>query len=442
MGDIIRRKLYMSIIAVLSILLLVTALLCASGIKKALATPNINAAQTEVSLLVSQLEESNGYIFYTNYHYAVINLDGTVAYSKGIRLNRKVNLHSLGAPTSEYLLVPFEQDGEMAGFVYVELQPYFCEKNTAPVVLWSGVFLAALAFSLFAGGSLLSTIKNDVFEPISQLHSSTCDILYGRLDKPVRYDYDGEIGTLCHDFELMRTELSDGLRREKRLKDNEKLLMASISHDLKTPLATVSGYLESICLGVVTDEQDVKRYCKNALDKTVLLGKMTNDILEHSKAELRQLSIEKKEVYSAEFFGELTTLLSFDAKSRGFTLTTGDIPNVIISLDQTRIAQVLENLVGNSFKYGIEGGEINISFSQTPKLLFVTVKDNGQGISPEDLPFVFNRFFRGDKARTQKIPGSGLGLSIVKYIVEQHGGTIECDSILGCGTEMRFSLKI
>ncbi len=442
MGDIIKRKLNIGILAVMSAFLLTAALLCAGKIKEALTAPDIKAATSEVNLLVSQIEDTHGYVFFPPYNYAVILLDKTVAYSKGSKLNRTVNPHSFSGAASDYLIVPFEMDGEIAGMVYVELVPYFCEDNPKEAYLWGGVFATVFAFTVFAGLSLQSIIKKDIFEPIGELHSSTCDILYGKLDKPVRYDYDGEIGTLCHDFELMRTELSDGRRREKELKDNEKILMASISHDLKTPLATVQGYLESICLGVVSDKRDIRRYCENALNKILLLDSMTKDILEHSKAELHQLSIDKKEVYSEEFFKELSILLSFDAKSRGLSLTVGEIPNVIISLDQTRIAQVLENLVGNSIKYGEKGGRIKLSFSQDGEFFFVAVKDNGQGISPEDLPFIFDRFFRGDKSRTQNVPGSGLGLSIVKYIVEQHGGTIECDSVPGVGTEMRFSLKL
>ncbi len=442
MGDIIRRKLSLCMTITLCLLLLLSAILCFRGIYHELTTPDLNYVRTETSLLLSQIETTGQYERDTDYHYAVILSDGTVAYQNGLALNKKVNLHALGTKSADYYLVPFSENNAMSGILYIELYPNFCGKNTVNITIWSILFLLILTVILWIAATLHKTMQKDIFTPIKQLHDSTHDILYGKLDKPVPYDYDGEIGTLCHDFELMRKELADGLAREQILKDEEKLLLASISHDLKTPLSTVQGYLESICIGVVSEEEEVRRCCQNALNKTILLGNLINDILEHSKAELHKLSIEKEELYTADFFGTLSATLISDAKTHGYTMKIGEIPNALMNLDKTRITQVLENIVGNSYKYGHEGGTIELSFEQKDDFFFVTVQDDGPGIAPEDLPFVFQKFFRGDKSRTQSIPGSGLGLSIAKYIVEQHGGTIECDSIPGSGTQVRFSLKI
>ena len=442
MGDIIHRKILLCIAAVISTLVLTAAFLCTRGIYDELKKPDFNTVHTEVNQLLTKIENSGEFEHPVSYPYAVILPDGTVIYQNQLTLNHHVNLHSLGTGATEYYMVPIQSEDTITGILYVELYPYFCGNHPQSIALWVTLFVVILILAVGILLILFHTLQRDIFTPIRQLHDSTNDILYGKLNQPVRYDYDGEVGTLCHDFELMRKELADGLRREQTLKDDEKLLMASISHDLKTPLATVQGYLESICIGVITDEEEIKRYCQNALNKTVMLGNLTNDILEHSKAELRQLSIEKEELYTTEFFDTLTSELAADAASRGFTLQTGEIPNILISLDRLRITQVFENIVGNSFKYGHEKGRILIEFSLQQQFLIVTIEDDGQGIPSEDLPFVFQKFFRTDKARTQSIPGSGLGLSIAKYIVEQHGGSIECDSILGTGTIVRFSLSI
>lgn len=442
MGDIVKRKIYICITAVIGLLLLITALLCFHSIETQLKTLNINALRNDAGEIAAEIEHTKEYQYETDLPYAVIQNDGTVVYNKGTLLPNHINLHTLGTATTDFFTMPLLRDGVVFATLYVDIPPayYGGSKNMIFLTLGLSILTAILALSLYF--VLLSIIKNDIFRPVRQLHASTKDILTGRLDNPVKYDYDGEIGTLCHNFELMRNELRDSFAREQRLKDDEKLLMASISHDLKTPLATVQGYLESIYLDVVTDSADIKHYCKNALDKTVLLGNMTNDILEHSKAEMHQLSMRFVEVYTAEYFGNLCNTLKSDAQSRGFRLTYGTIPNFLISLDITRIAQLMENLVGNSIKYGKKDGNIEISFTEKDNFFFISVKDDGQGIAAEDLPFVFDKFFRGDKARTQSIAGSGLGLSIARYIVEQHGGKIECDSILGQGTSMEFCISL
>lgn len=441
MGDIIGRKIMICLTAVIGLLLLITTLLCSYGIKTQQKNLDINTLRSDAGAIAAEIERMKEYKYDSYISYAVILNNGSIAYNNGTSLHGHINMHSIGSANTEFFTMPLLEDGVQFSTLYVDIPQNYYGGNKLIIFLWSilAILTTVIVFSLYI--IILQTLKNDIFNPIRQLHASTKDILNGRLENPVIYDYDGEIGMLCHDFELMRSELKDSFSREQKLKEDEKLLMASISHDLKTPLATVHGYLESICLGVVTDNEDIKRYCHNALDKTILLGNMTNDILEHSKAEMHQLSMEFEEVYTAKYFGKLCDTLKADASSRGFTLTYGMIPNLIISLDTTRIAQVMENLVGNSFKYGKKDGNIEISFHEKDDNFFITVKDDGQGIAAQDLPFVFDKFFRGDKARTQSIAGSGLGLSIAKYIIEQHGGKIECDSILSHGTIIEFYLS-
>ncbi len=441
MGDVIGKKIFRCIAAVLSLTILTAVLLCIFQIKVQYDTADINALRKDAGILIADIEGNDKFTADSDLPYAVILNDGSVAFNNGTKLHDFVNLHSVGSDSSGFYIVPLLKDGSQYALLYIDIPRSYYGRNKSEISAWIVVTSVIIISAVIVYLILLATLRKDIFIPVFQLHNATRDIINGNLETKVKYDYDGETGMLCHDFELMRTELRDSFTREQKMKDDEKLLMASISHDLKTPLATVRGYLESICLDVVTDMDDIKRYCTNALNKTVLLGNMTNDILEHSKAELRQLTIERKEVYTGDYFGKLMKSFKSDAESRGFLLTYGDIPNIIISLDTTRIAQVLENIIGNSFKYGKSSGRIDINFRYEYHFFYVSVKDDGHGISAEDLPFVFNRFYRGDKARTQNVPGSGLGLSIAKYIVEQHGGMIECDSILGCGTTIELSIS-
>lgn len=274
------------------------------------------------------------------------------------------------------------------------------------------------------------------------MHNSASEILKGNYLEKVEYDYYGEIGEFSHDFENMRDGLIVSKEREEKLKVAEKELLACISHDLKTPIANISGYCEGIIDGVVKEEKDVKRYAGIILKKAIVLTKLLDDILEYSKAEINQMSIKKQEIYSKEFFEGLLDEISMDVISSGRKfIIEGEIPNLLISLDKDKIGQVVNNIVSNSIKYTYGDGIISISFKKIHEGLEISIKDNGVGLAADEIPFVFNKFYRGEKHRNQNIPGSGLGLSIAKYIAEIHNGNIKMISNKDEGTVVIFRVK-
>jgi signal transduction histidine kinase len=176
-----------------------------------------------------------------------------------------------------------------------------------------------------------------------------------------------------------------------------------------------------------------------------VLNKLIDDILEHSKAELNQLLFVKQEVYARDYFKNLLVGYQAEAQKRGSRFSYQLPDNVIVMLDPVRIAEILENLIGNSIKYGGKSVEVEVAFDiqmDAEQMLLIHVMDNGPGIDAADLPFIFDMFYRGNRARTQDIAGSGLGLHISKYIIEQHGGHIECDSIASVGTTIVFSIPL
>ena len=184
---------------------------------------------------------------------------------------------------------------------------------------------------------------------------------------------------------------------------------------------------------------------EHALTKVKVLNKLTEDILEHSKAQMNQLQMQKREFYADAFFKELLEEYRQEALSQEYQLTYELPPKVLILIDPDRIAQVVQNIVSNAVKYRKDRCEIQVSFEimeQEKRILVISISDNGTGIEAADIPFVFDLFYRGNKARTQNVPGSGIGLNISKYIVEQHGGTMECDSVVGVGTTISFSIPI
>lgn len=285
--------------------------------------------------------------------------------------------------------------------------------------------------------------KKDILVPLTTLHQSARRILKGDFSYKIEYDYDSEMGGFCHDFEAMRDEIKSSKKREVEIRVNEKELLACLSHDIKTPLTAINAYLLGIKDGIVKDKAGIDNYCQIILKRIKMLTKLLDDILEHSKAELNKMNVVLSEIYCADFFKDILEDLSVEAQSTGLEFRYSDkIPNLLISVDKKRISQVMYNLVSNSIKYSKKNGVISIKFEVSDDYLYVYVEDTGIGISSADIPYIFNKFYRGEKSRNQNIPGSGLGLSISKYIIEAHGGFINCDKSSSDGTIICFTLPI
>ncbi len=286
-------------------------------------------------------------------------------------------------------------------------------------------------------------LKKDVLAPLASLHESCRRILKGDFSYEIQYDYDTEIGLFSHDFEAMRDELKFSKEKEQFIKVNEKELLACLSHDIKTPLTAIHGYVSGIKDGIVKDKEGIENYCTIILNRVKMLTKLLEDILEHSKAELNKMDISLVEFYSEDFFKDIIEDLSVEIKSKGLNFVGPDkIPNLLLNGDKKRLSQVMYNLVSNSIKYSKEKGTISIYFESIHDYLKVYIKDTGIGISSADIPYIFNKFYRAEKSRNQSIPGSGLGLSISKYIVEAHGGFISCIESSSDGTTICFALPL
>lgn len=327
---------------------------------------------------------------------------------------------------------------------YAPIKNYY--HKPTEYVFFSGFILCSWVVIMNLLFLLYRHLKQYVIQPINTLHKEVELILHGEMDQPLKYDFDDEIGLLCRDTELLRSELYTAKKRGEILREKEKTLLACISHDLKTPLFAISSYTEGIRDGIVDTPEELARYSNIILNRVQVMEKLINDIMEHSKAEMQELSIQKQSIYSDEYFAPLLESIRGDLATHGEKLFTSAIPKCSLMIDPMRIEQVLFNLVSNAMKYSDYRSDIHIDFSivkqQQAEGLLVNVKDEGKGISASDLPFVFDKFYRGEKARTSDIPGSGLGLNIAQYIIEQHGGKIECDSIVGKGTVVSFWLPL
>lgn len=387
------------------------------------------------------------------YEYTIISLDGRVIKSTDEESYKEVSLNNLSFDNwyevkNKGLVrysAPLIIDGEIENIVIFTIPKddiiKLRDDNGYRNIYEISTLLIFLGI-IFVVYKIYKLVNKDILVPINEMHKSAVEILKGNYLEEVNYDYHGEIGEFSHDFESMRDGLVVSSDRERRLKVAEKELLACISHDLKTPLANISGYCEGIIDGIVKEEKDVKRYSGIILKKARALTKLLDDILELSKAEINQMTIRKEESYSKEFFEALLDEVSMDVASSGRKfILEGEIPNLLIDIDKDKITQVINNIISNAVKYTYSNGIISISFKKIHDGLEIKIRDDGVGIVAEELPLVFNKFYRCEKHRNQNIPGSGLGLSIAKYIVEMHNGSIEMVSNKDRGTTVIAKIR-
>ncbi|MGV2940502.1 sensor histidine kinase [Mesobacillus sp. LC4] len=299
----------------------------------------------------------------------------------------------------------------------------------------------AIGLAVLAALILLWTwhISRTVLHPLKEIYHATEEVIEGNLDYKIRYGKQDEIGRFIQGFNLMREHLKKSIEQRQQYERSRKQLIASISHDLRTPLASIKGYVEGLEDGIAKNEEMQKKYYRVIKSKTDQLDRLIEDLFEFSKFELEQLSIDKNLVNSSEFFQDAFHSAQLDYREVELVLA-GAMPSVSLNIDSGRIKQVMVNLIDNAVKYG--GTTIIMKIEKQGSFIQVSIKDNGQGISAEDLPNIFNPFFRGEKSRSRESGGTGLGLAIVKYIIETHGGEIQVTSEPGKGSEFTFTLPL
>ena len=211
---------------------------------------------------------------------------------------------------------------------------------------------------------------------------------------------------------------------------------------MKTPISTIKAYSEGLRDCIAKNPAQQQEFIQVIINKTDLLIDMINDLLTYSNAQLNQLEIKRQELYFLDFFDPLMREMQIYVEQNGFHfLSRSPLSNPIVTIDPKRITEVIYNLVENSMKYmDDKKGQITIEAEYTDNCVLIKVIDNGPGISVDDIPYVFDMFYRAEKSRSSSIPGSGLGLSICKYIVNQHGGDIYCKSFHKDGCEIGFTI--
>ncbi|MGG3801312.1 sensor histidine kinase [Metabacillus fastidiosus] len=292
---------------------------------------------------------------------------------------------------------------------------------------------------------LRNKIKYHTILPISRLKDYSEAILKGDYEQKAQYKEMDEIGEVYAMFDQMRMEIKHLSKCRDEQENAQKELISNISHDIKTPLTTVKAYIDAIIDGVCPDQESMMDYVKVMQVNTDKMARLVEDLLLHALRELGQVSVNPTEQYSKAVFRRILKPISHLVQTRGVIfIESEDIPDVLINVDEHRLEQVISNLIANALKHTSTGDTISVTVQQEEKDLKVTIADTGMGILPEDMPFIFEHYFKGQTAlhHRQRNEGYGLGLSICKYIIESHNGQISFKSLKGSGTVFYFSIPL
>lgn len=283
--------------------------------------------------------------------------------------------------------------------------------------------------------------SRSIIKPLQNLQSAAAEISRGNLDHPIVEEGDQEIQALCRDLEQMRVKLKDSVYTQLKYEDNRKMLISSISHDLKTPVTSIKGYVEGILDGIANTLEKRERYLQTIAFKAHQVDQMIDDLLLYAKLDLNQIPFDFEKTDIEEYLK--LCLLESEPELESYQIQIS-FHNELrqkqqVLLDRERMKRVIMNILDNSRKYMGQGqGEIKILLRDTATSLIIELRDNGTGISERDLPYIFDRFYRSDAARSK---GSGLGLAIAKQIIEGHQGKIWAVSHGEEGTSIMISLS-
>lgn len=234
------------------------------------------------------------------------------------------------------------------------------------------------------------------------------------------------------------------IRRLERMRSE---FVANVSHELKTPITAIKGFAETLLGGAVDDPVMSKQFMQIIYDESERLNRLIGDILELSKIESRRVPLQFSPIDLASFMERSMTILESEAARKSITMTLDNAPGIYLEADEDRLRQVVANLLQNGISYTPEGGKVSVRTSLVQgdggsEMVQIRIVDTGIGIPRKDLPRIFERFYRVDKARSRVSGGTGLGLSIVKHLVELHHGSITVDSTVGVGTAFTIELPV
>ncbi len=306
------------------------------------------------------------------------------------------------------------------------------------------VALAIVLILLSTGIVLVIWLQRGVLQPLNKMRIATQYIKEGNLDFEIKAETNDEMGQLCKDFEEMRLRLKRNVEEKHELDEEKKVLISNITHDLKTPITAIKGYAEGLIDGVADTQEKQMKYLKTIYNKANELDILINELTVYSNVDRQRMPYNFQKLSVLQYFDDCAEDLEMELESKNIKFGYHNYveENVEIIGDPEQIERVIHNIVNNSVKYMDKKKQIvNLRIKDVGDFVQVEIEDNGKGIQTKDLPFIFDRFYRTDASRNSATGGSGIGLSIVKKITEDHGGKIWATSKDEVGTVIYFILR-
>ncbi len=318
------------------------------------------------------------------------------------------------------------------------------ERIIAPTFLKNMIF-AIVIILMFTGIMLSLWLYKGLISPINELNVAMKHIKNGDFEYRLESgEQGGEISDLYRNYEDMRLRLKENAEEKIQRERQNRELISNISHDLKTPITAIKGYSEGIIDGIADTPEKIDRYVKTIYNKANDMDKLINELTVYSGIDNNRIPYHFHKILVGEYFRDCIEEIGLDLESRNFKLDYVNLvsPDTMIIADPEQLKRVINNIISNSVKYMDKSqGEINIRILDEVDSIRVEIEDNGKGIAQKDLQNIFDRFYRTDASRNSGTGGSGIGLSIVKKIIQDHGGYIWATSKEGEGTCMHFVIR-
>lgn len=285
--------------------------------------------------------------------------------------------------------------------------------------------------SIMTSIAIIWIISRRTLNPITNIVNTSKYLSKGDFTKRIDQSVSGELSEIVTAFNYMASEL-------QKLDEQRKIMIADIAHELRTPMTNLKGYIEGWSDGIIKPDNETLKI----LDYQVnTLSKIIDDLSTLSLAESGMLSLNISEFELNNKISEIINNFKLRSQSQNINIINNITPDIKINYDPQRFTQIVTNILNNSILATDDGGIISFSTSTNNNNLLLKISDNGTGIPKDELPYIFDRFYRTDKSRNRQSGGSGLGLSIVKYLIESHNGTIKINSELSKGTEVLIFIK-
>ena len=400
---------------------------------------------------MAYVENLNGQLR-NKYSFLIVREDDTITYNGG---RDKIHIDNLNLPDysdEENIGDRIVMDGENKYILkQVDYLTFTGGQGSAFIITTLGELLPEIRFLLrdiilamililgCTASLLIAWIYQSMVKPLHQLQEATHKIKEGNLDFTIEASSKDEIGELCDDFEDMRKRLKDTMEEKVQYDKESKELISNISHDLKTPITAIKGYAEGILDGVADTPERQDKYVRTIYNKANDMSRLIDELTFYSKMDTNRIPYTFNKIHVDQYFRDCAEELALDLEEKNIELTYFNYleEDVVIIADVEQLKRVVNNIVNNSVKYmDKKRGIINIRLKDAGDFVQVEIEDNGKGIAVKDLPYIFDRFYRTDASRNSSQGGSGIGLSIVKKIIEDHGGRIWATSKESTGTVM------